>query len=39
MRHAISYGARTYNWPSLAAASAELRKRIDAASKRGRPCQ
>lgn len=41
MRHAISYGARTYNWPSIAAASAELRKRIVQAAtpKRTRPCQ
>jgi hypothetical protein len=28
MTHSISYGARTYNWPSIQQASAEIAKRI-----------
>jgi hypothetical protein len=34
MRHAISYGARTYNWPSIQQASALLLKRIAMANLR-----
>lgn len=41
MRHAITYGARHYNWPSIARASFEIRKVAAKAktTKRTRPCQ
>jgi hypothetical protein len=39
MKHAISYGARTYAWPSIQKASAMLDARIAAAKRKTRPCQ
>ena len=33
IRHAISLGARTYNWPSQQAGSEEVRKRIARANR------
>jgi hypothetical protein len=32
VKHAISYGARNYNWPSIQKASAEILKRIQMAN-------